>query len=141
VDGSMNIINTCTNPSVTDIYFTFKPDASSTQIAIQFANWGADNVLALVDIRCAGKSTTQPRGCCIASGQIYADNSGNNIFDNFSAIGLTQKDCSLTYTSGGAYTLRLTITPTYSISVLSGKINVINATSISDIVSVTITKV
>ena len=141
VDGSMNIVNTCINPSVTDVYFTFRPDNSNVQIDISFANWGTNNVLSILDIKSAGRSTTQPRGCVILSGQIYADNSGSNQFDNFINVGLTRKDCSLTTSSPGPYTLRLTIDPTYQTDIYSGSINIINATSSTDITAVSIRKV
>jgi hypothetical protein len=137
----MNIVNTCANPSVTDVYFTFKPDSSNIQIDISFANWGTNNVLSILDIKSAGRSTSQPRGCAILSGQIYADNSGSNQFDNFINVGLTRKDCVLTTTSPGPYTLRLTIDPTYQMDIYSGSINIINATSSTDITAISLRKV
>ena len=62
-------------------------------------------------------------------------------FDNFINVGLTRKDCVLTTTSPGPYTLRLTIDPTYQMDVYSGSINIINATSSTDITAISLNKV
>ena len=113
---------------------------SNILIDISFASWGTNNVLTILDIKSAGRSTTQPRGCSILSGQIYADNSGSNQFDNFINVGLTRKDCSLTTSSPGPYTLRLNIDPAYQMDIYSGSLNIINATSRTDITSISIRK-
>jgi hypothetical protein len=125
--------------SVIDIFHNAYPygDVSNVIVDISFANWGSNNVSAILDIMTGSRSYNTSLGTGIVSGRIYAMNTaGGSTFDSFNEIGLTTKDISFTVVSPGDYGLRLSFKPTYITDVVSGAIRVINMTGTSPITAV-----
>jgi hypothetical protein len=125
--------------SVIDIYHTAYPygDASNVIIDISFANWGTNNVGAILDIMSGSRSFNTSLGVGIVSGRLYAMNTaGGTTFDSFNEIGLTTKDISFTVVSPGDYGLRLSFKPTYIADVVTGSVRVVNLTGVSAITAV-----
>jgi hypothetical protein len=86
------------------------PYTQNIQIDIVYNNWGGNNVLGLVDMIITLREYANTSGT--AFGKIFATNSGSGAtFSSFNTTNITTSQCSVTATSGGNYTLRITIDP------------------------------
>jgi hypothetical protein len=86
------------------------PYTQNIQIDIAYNNWGGNNVLGLVDMIITLREYANTSGT--AFGKIFATNSGSGAtFSSFNTTNITTSQCSVTATSGGNYTLRITIDP------------------------------
>ena len=136
---SLNIITYNQDTSIIDIYFTSYPygDVSNTIVDISFANWGSNNVITLVDITSASRSTGTSLGSGVICGKYYAMNTtAGSTFNDFTEVFLTQKDSTLTLSSPSNYGLRMSFKPTYQSDIVTGSIRVVNATGRTPISSI-----
>lgn len=90
--------------------FISSPYTQNLQIDITWANWGSNNVSALVEIAIACREWANTSG--VAFGWLYATTSGGATFNAFTTTGVTTSQGTLTAASGGNYVLRLTFDPT-----------------------------
>jgi hypothetical protein len=87
------------------------PYTQNLQIDIVWGNWGGNPVLTLVDLAVAMRQYASTSGA--AFGKILATNSANDaVLDTFTTTDITASRCTVTASSGGNYTLRVTINPT-----------------------------
>ena len=87
------------------------PYTQNLQIDIVWGNWGGNPVLTLVDLAVAMRQYASTSGA--AFGKILATNSANDaVLDTFTTTDITASRCTVTASSGGNYTLRITINPT-----------------------------
>jgi len=86
------------------------PYTQNIQIDIVYNNWGGNNVIGLVDMIITLREFGNVSGT--AFGKVFATNSGSgSTFASFNTSNVTTSQCSVTATSGGDYTLRITIDP------------------------------
>ena len=86
------------------------PYTQNIQIDIVYNNWGGNNVLGLVDMIITLREYANIAGT--AFGKVFAVNGGSGAtFTSFNTTNVTTSQCSVTATSGGNYTLRITIDP------------------------------
>jgi hypothetical protein len=86
------------------------PYTQNIQIDIVYNNWGGNNVIGLVDMIITLREYANTGGT--AFGKVFATNSGAGAtFSSFNTTNVTTSQCSVTATSGGNYTLRITIDP------------------------------
>jgi hypothetical protein len=86
------------------------PYTQNIQIDIVYNNWGGNNVIGLVDMIITLREYANTGGT--AFGKVFAVNSGSGAtFSSFNTTNVTTSQCSVTATSGGNYTLRITIDP------------------------------
>jgi hypothetical protein len=86
------------------------PYTQNIQIDIVYNNWGGNNVIGLVDMIITLREFANVSGT--AFGKVFATNSGSgSTFASFNTTNITTSQCSVTATSGGNYTLRITIDP------------------------------
>jgi hypothetical protein len=86
------------------------PYTQNLQIDITWSNWGANPAIALVEVAIAAREFAGTAGA--AFGWLYATNGGGATFSSFVTTGVTATQGTLTASSGGNYTLRLTFDPT-----------------------------
>jgi hypothetical protein len=86
------------------------PYSQNIQIDIAYNNWGGNNVIGLVDMIITLREFANVSGT--AFGKVFATNSGSgSTFASFNTSNVTTSQCSVTASSGGSYTLRITIDP------------------------------
>jgi len=86
------------------------PYTQNIQIDIVYNNWGGNNVIGLVDMIITLREYANVAGT--AFGKVFAVNGGSGAtFTSFNTTDVTTSQCSVTATSGGNYTLRITIDP------------------------------
>jgi hypothetical protein len=86
------------------------PYTQNTQIDVVYNNWGGNNVIGLVDMIITLREFANVSGT--AFGKVFATNSGSgSTFASFNTSNVTTSQCSVTASSGGNYTLRITIDP------------------------------
>ena len=86
------------------------PYTQNIQIDIVYNNWGGNNVIGLVDMIITLREFANVSGT--AFGKVFATNSGSgSTFASFNTSNVTTSQCSVTASSGGNYTLRITIDP------------------------------
>ena len=86
------------------------PYTQNIQIDIVYGNWGSNSVIGLVDMIITLREYAHTSGT--AFGKIFATNtSQGSTFTSFNTTDVTASQCSITATSGGSYTLRITIDP------------------------------
>jgi hypothetical protein len=86
------------------------PYTQNIQIDIVYNNWGGNNVIGLVDMIITLREFANIGGT--AFGKVFAVNGGSGAtFTSFNTTDVTTSQCTVTATSGGNYTLRITIDP------------------------------
>jgi hypothetical protein len=86
------------------------PYTQNIQIDIVYNNWGGNNVIGLVDMIITLREYANTGGT--AFGKVFAVNSGTGAtFSSFNTTNVTTSQCTVTASSGGNYTLRITIDP------------------------------
>ncbi len=116
------------------------PYTQNLQIDIVFNNWGGNNVIALVDLMVTVREYAATSGT--AFGKLFALPSGaGSTFATFDTTNITTSQCTLTATSGGNYTLRITIDPTNNTDTYGLYLNVLNGAINTAISSITISLV
>jgi hypothetical protein len=86
------------------------PYTQNIQIDIVYNNWGGNNVIGLVDMIITLREFANIGGT--AFGKVFAVNGGSGAtFTSFNTTNVTASQCTVTATSGGNYTLRITIDP------------------------------
>jgi hypothetical protein len=86
------------------------PYTQNIQIDIVYNNWGGNNVIGLVDMIITLREYANTGGT--AFGKVFAVNSGSGAtFSSFNTTNVTTSQCTVTASSGGNYTLRITIDP------------------------------
>ena len=86
------------------------PYTQNIQIDIVYGNWGSNSVIGVVDMIITLREYAHTSGT--AFGKIFATNtSQGSTFTSFNTTDVTASQCSITATSGGSYTLRITIDP------------------------------
>jgi hypothetical protein len=107
----------------------------NVQIDIVYSNWGANNVIGLVDVMVGLREWGATSGT--AFGKVFATNTlGAATFGTFNTTDVTTSECAITATSGGNYTLRITIDPSNNTDLGSFYLNIptgggVNVSSIS----------
>jgi hypothetical protein len=86
------------------------PYTQNIQIDVVYNNWGGNNVIGLVDMIITLREFANIGGT--AFGKVFAVNGGSGAtFTSFNTTDVTTSQCTVTATSGGNYTLRITIDP------------------------------
>jgi hypothetical protein len=86
------------------------PYTQNIQIDIVYNNWGGNSVIGLVDMIITLREYANIGGT--AFGKVFAvNNNYEATFTSFNTTNVTTSQCSVTATSGGNYTLRITIDP------------------------------
>jgi hypothetical protein len=87
-----------------------EPYTQNIQIDIVYNNWGGNNVIGLVDMIITLREYANTSGT--AFGKVFAVNPGAGAtFSSFNTTDVTTSQCTVTASSGGNYTLRITIDP------------------------------
>jgi hypothetical protein len=107
--GTASVINT--NGGTIFNYFSVVPSpyTQDIQIDITFVNWGANPVVALVDLMTTLREFGGTSG--VAYGKIFANSPAVSTFTSFDTTNITTSQCSVSASSGGNYILRITINP------------------------------
>jgi hypothetical protein len=95
--------------SVTGISFS-SPYTQNVVIDIAWNNWGANNVIGLVDLIAVLREWAHTGGT--AFGKVFATNTSSAAtFSTFNTTDVTVSQCTIAAASGGNYTLKITIDP------------------------------
>jgi hypothetical protein len=98
------------------------PYTQNIIIDIVFGNWGSNPVIALVDLMATLREYATTSG--IAYGKIFATSPSTSTFSTFDVSNITTSESSVSASSGGSYTLRITINPTNNTDVFGIYMNI-----------------
>jgi hypothetical protein len=98
------------------------PYTQNIIIDIVFGNWGSNPIIALVDLMATLREYASTSG--IAYGKIFATSPSTSTFSTFDVSNITTSQSSVSASSGGSYTLRITINPTNNTDVFGIYMNI-----------------
>jgi len=138
--GQASVLNLSSGTIISYTGGFVSPYTQNIQIDIVFDNWSSNNVIAIADIICTVREYANTSGA--AFGKVFAINtSAGATFATFNTTDITTDQCTLTATSGGNYTLRITIDPTNNTDAYSVYLNILKGGTGVNISSITISNV